>query len=358
MSTLVSVFFAILLFSILIFVHELGHFLAAKAFKVQVNEFAMFMGPAIFKKKIGETVYSLRCIPMGGFCSMEGEDEDTDNPRSFQKASWWKRLIILVAGAAMNFIMGFLIFAIIYLPSDAISVPVIAEFEQGCTLNIEGGLQVGDEILELDGEKIYVSSDVSTILYLNGGTVHDLVVLRDGEEVVLNDFVMETHEFPNEDGSTSVRYGIKFTRVEEPTFLEKLGYTWDYTIDNVRNVRLSLQMLFTGKAGLKDMSGAVGIVDMMSDAATSSSSWTDALMTILFFGGFIAVNLGVMNLLPIPALDGGRAVALLLTTSIEAITKKKINPKYEGYIHAGGMILLLAFMVLITFKDIFTIFKG
>lgn len=357
MSTFVSVLFAILLFSILIFVHELGHFMAAKAFKVQVNEFAMFMGPAIFKKKIGETVYSLRCIPMGGFCSMEGEDEDTDNPRSFQKASWWKRLIILVAGAAMNFIFGFLIFAIIYFPSDTLAMPVISEFEQGCTLNVEGGLQVGDEILEIDGETIYVSSDVSTILYLNGGTVHDLVVLRDGEEVVLDDFVMETHEFTNDDGSTSVRYGMTFTNIE-PTFLEKLEYVWNYTIDNVRNVRMSLQMLFTGKAGLSDMSGAVGIVDMMSDAATSSSSWTDGLMTILFFGGFIAVNLAVMNLLPIPALDGGRAVALLLTSSIEGITGKKINPKYEGYIHAGGMILLLAFMVLITFKDIFTIFKG
>lgn len=357
MSTFVSVLFAILLFSILIFVHELGHFMAAKAFKVQVNEFAMFMGPAIFKKKIGETVYSIRCIPMGGFCAMEGEDEDTDNPRSFQKASWWKRLIILLAGAAMNFIMGFLIFAIIYLPSDALTTPVISKFEPGCTLNSEGGLQVGDEILEIDGETIYVASDVSTILYLNGGTVHDLVVLRDGEEVVLENFVMETHEFANDDGTTSVRYGMSFTLIE-PTFFEKLSYTWNYTIDNVRNVRLSLQMLFTGKAGLSDMSGAVGIVDMMSEAASSSSSWSDALMTLLFFGGFIAVNLAVMNLLPIPALDGGRAVALLLTSAIEGITGKKINPKYEGYIHAGGMIILLAFMVLITFKDIFTIFKG
>ena len=357
MSGFVSVLFAILLFSFLIFVHELGHFMAAKAFKVQVNEFAMFMGPAIFKKKIGETVYSLRCIPMGGYCAMEGEDEDTDNPRSFQKASWWKRLIILVAGAAMNFIIGFVLFAIIYMPSEQITVPVISSFEQGCTLNVDGGLQVGDEILEVDGETIYISSDFSMILQLNGGTVHDLVVRRGGEEVVLEDFTMETHEFPNEDGTTSHRYGMTFTLIE-PTFLEKLEYVWNNTIDNVRNVRMSLGMLFTGKAGLKDMSGAVGIVDIMSDAASSTESWTDGLMTILFFGGFLAVNLAVMNLLPIPALDGGRAVVLLLTSAIEGITKKKINPKYEGYIHAAGMILLLAFMVLITFKDIFTIFKG
>lgn len=357
MSTFASVLFSILVFSVLIFVHELGHFLAAKASNVQVNEFAIFMGPAIFKKKIGETVYSIRCIPMGGFCSMEGEDEETDHPRSFQKAAWWKRLIILLAGAAMNFIIGFLLFAIVFMPNDRLALPVISSFEEGCTINGEGGLRIGDEILEVDGETIYVESDVSTILYLNGGTVHDILVLRDGKEVLLDDLVMETHEFPNEDGTTSVRYGMSFTIIE-PTFMQKLGYVWNQTIDNVRNVRLSLQMLFTGKAGLKDMSGAVGIVDIVSDAASSTSSWTDGLRTILLFGGLIAVNLAVMNLLPIPALDGGRAVGLLLTTTIEAITRKKINPKYEGYIHAGGMLLLLAFIILITFKDIFMIFAG
>lgn len=357
MSTIVSILFAVLVFSFLIFVHELGHFLTAKAFKVRVNEFSMFMGPAIFKKKVGETLYTIRCIPIGGFCAMEGEDEDTDDPHSFQKAAWWKRLIILLAGAAMNFVAGILLFAIVFLPMKQLVVPVISDFEQGCTINGENGLQVGDEFLELDGEKIYVQSDVSTILYLHGGDVHDLVVLRDGKKVELNDFKMETHTFTNEDGTTSERYGMIFTAVK-PTFWDKVEYVWNYTIDNVRNVRLSLQMLFTGKAGFKDMSGAVGIVGMMSDAATSSPSWVDAVITMVYFGGFIAVNLAVMNLLPIPALDGGRAAALLITAAIQGITRKKIDPKYEGYIHAVGMLLLLALMALITFKDIFTIFKG
>ena len=356
MSTTVSILFAILIFSILIFVHELGHFLTAKAFKVRVNEFSMFMGPAIFKKQIGETLYAIRCIPVGGFCAMEGEDEDTDDPRSFQKAAWWKRLIILVAGAAMNFVVGMALFAIVFMPMEQMTVPVISSFEEGCTVNGTGGLQVGDELLKIDGEKIYVYSDISTILYLNSGDVHDLVVLRDGAKVALNDFEMKAHEFPNEDGTTSLRYGITFTAVT-PTVFDKLAYVWNYTIDNIRNVRLSLQMIFTGKAGLKDMSGAVGIVDMMTTVATTSETWVDALMSQLYFGGFLAVNLAVMNLLPIPALDGGRAVALLLTTGVEKITKKKIDPKYEGYIHAAGMILLLALMALITFKDIFTIIK-
>jgi regulator of sigma E protease len=289
---------------------------------------------------------------------MEGEDGYSDSPRSFQKAAWWKRLIILVAGAAMNFLIGLLIFAIVFMPSKQLVEPVISAFDPGCTLERADGLQVGDEILEVDGEKIYVQGDVSMILMLNEGETHDLVVLRQGKKVVLDDFHMPKQQFPNEDGTTSLRYGFSFTLVEEPTFLDKLEFVWDNTIDNVRNVRLSLQMLFTGKASLKDMTGPVGIVDTMSDVAQASPSKLDAFLNMMYFGGFIAVNLAVMNLLPIPALDGGRVVSLLLTTVIEKITKKKINPKYEGYIHGAGMILLLLLMAFIMFKDIFTIFKG
>ena len=357
MSTFVSVIFAILLFSILIFVHELGHFLTAKAFKVRVNEFAMFMGPAIFKKKIGETQYSIRCIPIGGYCSMEGEDEDTDDPRSFQKAAWWKRLIILVAGAAMNFIAGLVLFAIVYMPMTEMAVPVIDNFTEQSLVCGEDGLQVGDEIVKIDGEKIFVYGDISNILTINGGDVHDIEVLRNGKKVLLDDFVMQSYEVTDADGNQYRMYGINFTTVT-PTFLDKLQYVWDFSLDNIRNVRMALQMLFTGKAGIKDMSGAVGIVAIMSDAATEAESSKDAIITMTYFCGFLAVNLAVMNLLPVPALDGGRVVALLLTTAIQAITKKKINPKYEGYIHAVGMVLLLVFMALITFKDIFTIFKG
>ena len=144
-----SIVFGILLFSLLIFVHELGHFAAAKLSGVQVNEFSMFMGPAIFKKQVGETLYALRCIPFGGYCAMEGEDMDTDNPRSFQKAAWWKRLIILAAGAFMNFLAGLVIFGIIYLPINTVVDPVITQFQDCCQFNHEAGLQLGDRILEL-----------------------------------------------------------------------------------------------------------------------------------------------------------------------------------------------------------------
>ena len=350
-----SIIFAILLFSILIFVHELGHFAAAKLSGVQVNEFSMFMGPAIFKKQVGETLYAIRCIPFGGYCAMEGEDEDTDNPRSFQKAAWWKRFIILVAGAAMNFVTGVLIFAIVFAPAKQFIVPVIATVEEGCTIVREDGLHAGDKFLEVDGEKIYVQSDFSLILSLNEGDVHDLVVERDGQKVVLNDFHMEKHEFDNGDGTTSLRYGFSFG-MEDATFGNKVKYVWNTAIDTVRIVRLSLQMLLTGQAGIQDVSGPVGIVQIMSDTAEQSETVLDAFLNMLYFGGFIAINLAVMNLLPIPALDGGRVVSLLITTAIEGVTKKKINPKYEGYIHGAGMILLLILMAVILFKDVFTIF--
>ena len=351
-----SIIFAIIIFSFLIFIHEFGHFIAAKASGVQVNEFSMFMGPAIWKKQKGETLYSIRCIPIGGYCAMEGEDTDTDNPRSFQKAAWWKRLIILVAGSFMNLIAGILIMVIVFLPTKAYVDPVISHFEAYSTVDGVQGLQVGDRILEVDGEKIYVQADFSLVLQLNPGDVHDLVVERNGQKVELNDFRMEKHEVTDEEGNVSMMYGMNFSVVKDPSFGQRLKYGILNTIDSVRNVRLSLQMLFSGQAGFKDVGGPVMIIDQMSQVANASRTWVDAMLNMLYFGGFIAINLAVMNMLPIPALDGGRVFFLLVTTAIEAITKKKIDPKYEGYIHAAGMVLLLGFMAVILFKDVFTIF--
>ncbi len=351
-----SVIFAIFLFSVLIFVHELGHFAAAKLSGVQVNEFSMFMGPALWKKQVGETLYAIRCIPIGGYCAMEGEDGGSDNPRSFDKAAWWKRLIILAAGAAMNFLIGVVLMVIVCLPIKQTVVPVIAGFEDYATVDGENGLQAGDRIVEVDGERLYTYSDFSLILSLNSGDVHDITVRRNGEKVVLKDFLLEKHEVKLESGSTVLRYGMNFT-VSTPNFLEKLGMAWNQSLDTVRMVRLSLQMLLGGKVGIKDMSGPVGIVSEMSKVAASSDSKVTALLNMLYFGGFIAINLAVMNLLPIPALDGGRIVCLLITVVVEAITKKKINPKYEGYLHGAGMILLLALMAIIMFKDVIFLFK-
>lgn len=352
-----GIVFAIIIFSFLIFIHELGHFLAAKASGVQVNEFAMFMGPAIAKWQKGETLYSIRCIPIGGYCAMEGEDKDTDNPRSFQKAAWWKRLCILLAGAAMNFVAGFLIFALVFSPSEGFSQPVIAEAEAGNTVVHEEGLHVGDRLVKIDGKRVYISSDATLLFNLNTGEYHDLVVERDGKKVILDDFPMQRREFTNDDGSVSMRYGINFG-YREKSFGSLIDYTWNNCLSVVQSVWLSLEMLISGQAGLKDIAGPVGIVQMMNTTAQASPTMLDAVLNQLYFGAFLAVNLAVMNLLPLPALDGGRALALLLTTVIEKSTHSKINPKYEAYVHAAGMVVLLAFMAVVLFKDIFVIFKG
>ncbi len=349
-----TIVFAILLFSFLVFIHELGHFGAAKLSGVQVNEFSLFMGPALWKKQVGETLYAIRLIPVGGYCAMEGEDGGSDNPRSFDKAAWWKRLVILVAGAAMNFVAGVLIMIAIYLPVEQVVVPVIDSMEAFSTIE---GLQAGDRILEVDGEKLYVYSDFSMILSLNPGDVHDLVVERNGQKVVLDNLKMEKHEVVSPEGVTQMLYGMNFS-LEKLDFADKIAYGWNQSLDTVRLVRLSLQMLLSGQAGLSDMSGPVGIVQQMSTVAEASATKLDALLNMLYFGAFIAINLAVMNLLPIPALDGGRVVGLLLTTAVEAVTKNKIDPKYEGYLHGAGMVALLALMGIIMFKDIFVLFRG
>ena len=351
-----SVIFAILIFSVLIFVHELGHFIAAKLSGVQVNEFSMFMGPAIWKKQVGETLYAIRTIPVGGYCAMEGEEEDTENPRSFQKAAWWKRLIILLAGSGMNFLTGLVIYTCLFLPAQEIVVPEIREFTDCCIFNTEDGLHLGDEILEIDGEKIYTNSDISLLLSLNPTGVHDLVIRREGKILTFTDYAM-THMDPNQNGEPYSHYGFGFGVAKESGLRKNLGFVGKVVADDGRVVRLSLRMVLTGKAGLSEMTGPVGIVSQMSDIAEASGSAWNAFVNLLSVGAFLAINLGVMNLLPIPALDGGRAVCLLLTTGVEALTKKKINPKYESYLHAAGLILLLGLMAVIMFKDIFVLFK-
>ncbi len=352
-----SILFAIALFSLLIFLHELGHFVAAKLSGVRVNEFSMFMGPAIWKKQKGETLYSIRCIPVGGYCAMEGEDGGSDDPRSFDRAAWWKRLIILAAGSLMNFLTGLVLLVLCFSTERQFILPVVTQIEEGCAIAGEKGVQEGDRILEVDGERIYVYSDFQMILNLNGGENHDLVLLRDGQRVELKDFAMVKGEFPNEDGSTSLRYGFTFSQVPA-SFTETVKYVWNSALDIVRMVRLSLKMLLTGQAGIRDVGGPVMIVQQMTQVAEASATTYYAIMNLVSFGAFIAINLAVMNLLPIPALDGGRIVCLLITTLVEASTHEKINPKYEGYLHGVGMILLLALMALIMFKDIFVLIKG
>ena len=351
-----SIVFAIILFSVLIFVHELGHFMAAKLFGVQVNEFSMFMGPAIAKWTRGETQYSIRCIPIGGYCAMEGEDEETDNPRSFQKAAWWKRLIILAAGSFMNFITGVIIVAVVLFCQQRYVTPQVVTIEQWSSLAAEGGLQTGDTIIEFNGHKIDIYEDftLATMMLPDGN--YDMIVERNGQRIALADVPMIRQEVDDDNGGKTKLYGISFG-VENTTAANVPARILPSAFNHVKSVIVSLKMIFTGQAKLQDMGSAVAIVQIMSESAEAAEDNFGALVNMLWFGGFIAINLAVMNILPIPALDGGRIVGLVLTTAVEGITKKKLNPKYEGYVHGVGMILLLAFMAIITFKDIFLIFK-
>ncbi len=342
-----GIVWAILLFSFLILIHELGHFIAAKAFGVQVNEFSLFMGPALFTKQIGETQYSLRLIPFGGYCAMEGEDEESDNPRAFTRAAWWKRVIILVAGVTMNAIFGLIMAIAFILPQKYQVLPQIDYLESWSTVGGENGLQSGDRIVEIDDHKVYIYEDLSLMLAINTSVTHDLVIERDGERIVLDDFVMEKH--PDHQ-----KYGINFA-TDEMSLSEKLENGWYFAVYNVRSVPLSLKMLLSGDASMKDVSGPVGIVKTVSDA-TGDSSGVILFMMLMSLGSLLSINLAIMNLLPIPALDGGRAVCLLITTAAEKITGKKIDPKYEGYLHAAGMIILLGFMAIVTFLDISKLF--
>ncbi len=351
-----SIVFAILLFSVLIFVHELGHFVAAKLSGVQVNEFSMFMGPAIAKWKKGDTQYSIRCIPIGGYCAMEGEDAQSDHPGSFQKAAWWKRLAILVAGSFMNFVIGVMIVSIVLFCQPNYATPQISHVESWSTLAAENGLQVGDTILNIDGKKISIYEDFTLATLMLPDGEYDLTVLRDGQKVKLENVPMARKSVDDGAGGSRLLYGISFT-VEQTTFASVPGRILPTAFNHVKSVIISLEMLLTGQAGLKDMTGPVGIVQMMSDSAAVADSAGSALLNLLWFGGFIAINLAVMNMLPVPALDGGRVAGLLITVAIEKITRKKLDPKYEGYIHGIGMILLLALMAVILFKDIFTIIK-
>jgi len=352
-----SIVFAILLFSFLIFIHELGHFLSAKLFGVRVNEFAMFMGPAIAKWKRGETQYSIRCIPIGGYCAMEGEDKDTDDPRSFQKAAWWKRLIILAAGSFMNFVAGVLIVSVVLFCQPMYATTELVEIEPWSTVSQDNGLQVGDEILKFDGRTIRIYEDFSMATMMLEDGEYDVLVRRDGQKVLLKDVLMQRQSVDDGNGGKVMLYGISFGR-KETTFASVPGRILPTAFNYVESVIVSLKMLVTGKAGVMDMTGPVGIVQIMSQSAEAADSAWGALLNMLYFGGFIAINLAVMNMLPIPALDGGRILGLALTTIVEMVTRKKIDPKYEGYIHAAGMVLLLAFMAFVMFKDIFVLFKG
>lgn len=351
--TILYILAAVLIFGFLIAVHELGHFLAAKSCGVRVHEFSIGMGPALFKKQKGDTLYALRCLPLGGYCAMEGEDEKSDDPASLSRQGFWAKLLVFAAGALMNFVAGLLVLLCLYGGAKALTTTSIAGFAEGCPL--EGTLQAEDCLLSIDGERVYVYSDISMLMSLNRTGRFDLVVKRGGEKVELQDIAMERGTYTDQNGQSYTGYGLLFS-IQQVNFGDRLRYCFASAVDFIRMVRLSLKMILTGQAGFGDISGPVGIVSTITDVGQNSPTTSAAVRSIAYFAAMIAMNLGVMNLLPLPALDGGKIFFLLVNQLSYLLFRRRIPEKFENYIHIVGFVLLMLLMLAVTFKDVWKLF--
>ena len=344
---MLQIILAILAFGILVIVHEFGHFITAKRGGVQVNEFWIGMGPTLLKKQHNGTLYCLKLLPFGGACVMEGEDGESENERAFGKASLPRRMLIVAAGALMNFLIGFLIVLAVIRPNGpegGYVVSTLDSVDPASTAAAEGGLQAGDEILRVDGYHILLRGDFETALARGTDTVYEVVVRRDGRKITLPAVTLAP-AIEGEDGRMLI--GLNFA--EQPNSIGMhLNMAARTSVNYARLVWSSLGMLVTGQVGVDQLSGPVGVAEVMASTARYSIS------AFLQLVAFISINLGVMNLLPLPALDGGRLVFLL----IEAVRRKPVPPQYEGYIHAAGLMLLLALMVYVTGQDILRIVSG
>lgn len=348
----VPIIIAILFFGLLIFFHELGHFAFAKLFGVKVNEFAMGMGPTLFKFKKGETKYALRLFPIGGFVSMDGEDEASDNERAFCNKPAWQRFIIVAAGGTINLIMGVIIVAIMLSQSELIGTPVIHSFTEN-SVSAEYGLEKGDKLVKINESRVFSEYDLGFLMMRDHDGSVDFVVERKGEKVNLNGVKFNTQEQDFNGTVMNIPVSDFIIVGVDPSIRSVLKYSALESVSIVRIVWVSLYDLATGQYGLKDLSGPVGTVSFVADAAEQAKQETDYSYLFLLMS-LIAINIGLMNLLPLPALDGGR----LFFIFIECIFKKKVPAKIEGTIHTVGMVLLLALMAIITFSDIFKLVKG
>ena len=337
MNTVITILIAILVFSVLIFVHELGHYLAARAAGIKINEFAIGMGPVLFAKEHKGIRYALRLLPIGGFLSMEGEDEGSGDSAAFcNKGVGW-RVLVTVAGALMNVLLGFVLLIILISSQDLIGTRIVAGFNEGATSQASG-LMAEDEILSINGAGVFIDNDIVYQLLRDPDGVVDMVVRRNGEKVELKNVTFQTVEVT---GTTATVVDFKVYGTPKTPW-GVLKNAAGQTVSVVRLVWSSLIDLLTGRFGLNQMSGPVGVTTAIGESAKSG---IPSLLTMVIY---ITINLGVFNLRPIPALDGGRLLFLL----IEAVRRKPINPKYEGYVHAAGFALLMLLVVVVTFNDI------
>lgn len=360
--SVLTILIAIIIFGLIIAIHEFGHFIAAKLNGVQVNEFAIGMGPKLIKFKRGETLYSLRAFPIGGFCAMEGEDTTSENPRAFEKRKIWQRMIVVLAGAFMNIVLGFVLLIVTTSMSNLVPTCYISQFDEvSCASygynvgnwsimsmqgNIpvsssgESGLIEGDEILSINGSRIWTITDLSYKLQTTDKNDFDIQVRRNGEKLTL-----EHIKFENKLSGGRMDFRVVG---EEKNILNILEFSLKDTIATGKLVWMSLGDLITGKYGFHDLSGPIGTISVISEAAAMGVSFTDRLGSLLSLTVFITINVGIFNLLPIPGLDGSRFLFMV----IEAIRRKPIKKEREAMVHLVGMAALFLFMIIITVQDV------
>ncbi|MCL2107001.1 MAG: M50 family metallopeptidase [Oscillospiraceae bacterium] len=349
---------AVLYFGFLILSHEVGHFSAAKAFKVKVREFAMGMGPVLFKFGKGETKYALRALPFGGSVLMDEDEENSDEPRAFTNQKPWKRVVILASGAVVNLIVGLLIMAVFVASQPDAITTKISYFGKDALTQAQG-LQEGDTIYKINGRRVYTYIDISFLISRSEDCVVDLVVKRGGEKIKFDQFAF--YGDVQEDGTLLYRHDFALT-VLPKSFGRIMSGTVNQSVTVARIVYMSLGDMITGKFRLSDISGPIGVVNVITDRAKEAQSeagkpdksgFYEALLNLMFLLALISINIGIMNLLPLPALDGGRLVFCF----IEMIFRKPVPKRVEAWIHGIGITLLLLFMFVITASDIWGLIK-
>ena len=355
MSFLITTIVSILIFSLVVMIHELGHFLCAKKAGIQVNEFSIGMGPALFTRVKNGTRYSVRALPVGGYVSMEGEDEELEEEEPapggeeplektglpYPQVKVWKRFIVVAAGAVMNLVLGFVVLLVLFSGADTLGSRTVALVEEGSSVEASG-LQVGDEILAINGRRCFVTNDIVYELQRSEDFTADFTVRRNGEKVQLDDIRFDQVETGD---AVTMDMGFKVYALEK-TPLNVIRQAFDYTLFYARLVFRSLLDLVTQRVSVTELSGPVGIVSAINQAAGMGVAEVLSLLALL------TVNLGIFNLLPFPALDGGKLVFLL----IEGIFRRPLPKRFEIWVNLAGLFFLFAVMIFATVNDITRLF--
>lgn len=344
-GVLTAVFYLLVMvfvFGILIFIHEFGHFFTARKCGVAIKEFAIGMGPTLFswQSQKYETKYALRAFPIGGFVSMVGEDEVSDDVNAFCNKKVWQRMLITVAGPLMNLILGFILMLAVVLIQGPIATTTIGEFDENALSDTR--LQIGDEILEVDGTRVRSGNEVLYEIMNQGYEPIDILVKRNGDKILV-----ENVEFPTFEDQGVIFGDMDFKVLpEERTFMNTISQTLSRSVSTVKMVVDSLIGLLSGRFGIDALSGPIGVAEVVGEAAKTSA------LSFLYIVTVLTINLGVFNLIPFPALDGGRFLFLI----IEGIRRKPINRNVEAYINFAGIVLLFGLMIFISFKDVLKLF--